>query len=435
MSTYFHCPCGRRLRAALATDGAVDCPACGRSVVLAEPRKDRRILWLALLPAVAIAVAAVGVFGIVIGTNLAARNSPPTPVAVAAVEATATPTTQPSPPRTSAPVGPEIAPAPRPVRPKAPVPQPVVVAPPMVVPGPPRVGVLQASVDPAGRYKVGDVVDQDVVFTRKSSFRIVGTEVGQGAQYAFSSSIAITKVNADGSLVAEQTIVKTKLIDADPDLKASLAAALDKAQGMKFELAVAQNGDVTSLKGLKDPLRVLAGKDAAAGQSLRLWSLLDADAWKELAGLTFFQPEKPLKAKVTWNKPVTHDWGPLGSWRGRTVYVAAGKQAVKPNLERIDYGHEIYYKPPLAGADRDLPIRVMKAEFQTAGAGGAILYDAATHRSTVAEETFRVRGAVQVSLAGTDAVIEMEEQQGFRLTMQEPAKRAMVGQPPLSRPK
>lgn len=86
--------------------------------------------------------------------------------------------------------------------------------------------------------------------------------------------------------------------------------------------------------------------------------MLDADAWNELAGL---------------------------------VYLAAGKQPKQTNLERIDYGHEIYYKPPAMGADRDLPFRIQKVAFQTILAGGAILYDPATNRTTAAEETFRVR--------------------------------------------
>jgi len=289
---------------------------------------------------------------------------------------------------------------------------------------------LEAKGDPAGRYKVGDVIEQEVIFDRKSACCFTDITLGQGAQYGFISSIKITKVNVDGSLVAEQTIVKTKLFDADPDLKASLAEALEKAQGTQFELAVAQNGDVTRLKGLKDPIRVLAGKDAGPGQTLRMWSLMDVDAWKELAGLTFFQPDQPLKARVTWNRSVAHDWGPLGGWRGKTVYVAAGKQPGKAALERIDYRHEIVHKPPRPGAEGDLPIRVTKAAFQTLTAGGAILYDPATHRTTTAQENFRVRGSVFVNVAGTDLEIALEEQQGFRLTILEPAARALVGQPP-----
>ncbi len=414
MSAYFHCPCGRRLRSSSVTNGAVDCPDCGRTVVMAAVPKDRRGIWVAII--------ALGVIGVAIGSSFAFRKTPPVPVVALVAPTIATPTIAPKVPQAEPViVVPEMAPAPRSVEPMAP-PAVVVTPPPM-----PRVGVLQADID--SRFKVGDTFNQEVVFSRKSDFRFVGSEFSQAARYAFRSTIVISKVHADGSYVAEQTIGKAIWLDGDADSKPTLIEALEKTKGSKFELAISRNHEVIGLKGLKDPIRVAAGKNAAMGQSLRLWSLLDADAWKELAGLTFFCAEKPLKAKMTWNKPVSHDWGPLGSWNGKTVYFAAGKQPKQTNLERIDYRHEIYYKPPALGADRDLPFRIQKAAFQTILAGGAILYDPATNRTTAAEETFRVRGNIQVSLAGTDAVIEMEEAQGFRLTIEQPTTNALVGTP------
>ncbi len=414
MSAYFTCPCGRRLLASSVTDGAVDCPDCGRTVVMAAVPKDRRAIWAAAI--------AVGVIGTAIGSSFAFRKTTPSPVVASVAPTIATPTIAPKVPQ----VVPllivaEMAPAPRTVEAMAP-PVVAVTPPPM-----PRVGVLQADID--SRFKVGDTFNQEVVFSRKSDFRFVGAEFSQAARYAFRSKIVISKVNADGSYVAEQTIGKAIWLDGDVDSKPTLIEALVKTQGTKFELTFSRNHEVTELKGLKDPILVAAGKNAAMGQSLRLWSLLDADAWKELAGLTFFYAEKPLKAKQTWNKPVSHDWGALGSWNGKTVYLAAGKQPKQTNLERIDYRHEIYYKPPALGADRDLPFRIQKAAFQTILAGGAILYDPTTNRTAAAEETFRVRGNIQVSLAGMDAAIEMEEAQGFRLTIEQPATNALVGTP------
>lgn len=415
MSAYFHCPCGRRLRSSSVTNGAVDCPDCGRTVVMAAVPKDRRGIWVAII--------ALGVIGVAIGSSFAFRKATPAPV-VASVTPLTIATNVPRVIPVS--VVPEMAPAPRSVEPMAPPPA-TVVTPPSTTPPMPRVGVLQADID--SRFKVGDTFNQEVVFSRKSDFRFVGSEFSQAARYAFRSSIVISKVNVDGSYIAEQTIGKAIWLDGDADSKPTLIDALEKAKGTQFELTFSRNHEVTELKGLKDPIRVAAGKNAAMGQSLRLWSLLDADAWKELAGLTFFFAEKPLKAKMTWNKPVSHDWGPLGSWNGKTVYLAAGKQPKQTNLERIDYRHEIYYKPPALGADRDLPFRIQKAAFQTILAGGAILYDPATNRTTAAEETFRVRGNIQVSLAGMDAAIEMEEAQGFRLTIEQPATNALVGTP------
>ena len=244
MSAYFHCPCGRRLRTSSVTDGAVDCPDCGRTVVLAAVPKDRRAIWAAVI--------AIGVIGLAIGSSFAFRKSTPAPI-VSVVPTIATPTITPKIPQVvPVTVVAEMAPAPRTVEPVAP--PAVAVLPPPI----PRVGVLQADI--VSRFKVGDTFNQEVVFSRKSDFRFVGAEFGQAARYAFRSSIVISKVNADGSYIAEQTIGKAIWLDGDADSKPSLIEALEKAQGTKFELTLSRNQEVTELKGLKDPIRVAAGK-------------------------------------------------------------------------------------------------------------------------------------------------------------------------------
>src|SRR5205807_1243526 len=93
------------------------------------------------------------------------------------------------------------------------------------------------------------------------------------------------------------------------------------------------------------------------------------------------------------------------------AYVAAGKQA---GMERINYAHEMTYQPPQA-AGRDLPFKVSKADFQPLAAGGVILFDADKGKVSVAEETFRVRGALLVTFGNTEAAVEMDETQNFRL--------------------
>jgi hypothetical protein len=284
--------------------------------------------------------------------------------------------------------------------------------------------------EPAPRFKVGDTFTQEVVVSRRSAFSVLGLNLEKWAQYSFTSTLAITKVNTDGSLEASQTIKTAKLIDADVDMRASLPAALAKTVGANFELTVAPNGTVTALKGLKDSIQIRVGKDDDVGSSLRMWSVLDADAWKELGGLTFFLPERPVTGQPSltdaangpWTRDAAHDWGALGGWQGKTTY-AAGKKLDKAGLARIEYGHKLTYKPPVAGSDRDLPLKIVKADFKIVGAGGAIRYNPAVQKVAAAEEAFRVRGAMVVSLGGVEAAIDMEELQTFRLVVTDPAAR------------
>lgn len=301
--------------------------------------------------------------------------------------------------------------------------QPVPVLPKPVAPVPdlPRVGKLL--VEPAGKYKEGDTFVQQVTVVRSSSFGVLGIVTTQAAEYSLTSKLEVTKVNADGSIIVTQTVQTGKLIDASADMKEPLGDALKAAEGAKFELAIGPNGKVTALKGLADPVNVKLGRQVEQ-QTLRLWSILDADAWKEFAGMTFFQPDKPGLG-VKWNRDFTHDWGALGSWLGRTNYATAAK-AEKDGRHKIDYSHVISHRPGKGGGN--LPFTVKQVSFPAVKAGGTLRYDVATNRMTAAEELFHVRGGVVVSFGGTDATVEVEEQQKFRLSASEVKPREIVAE-------
>lgn len=416
MPMTIHCRCGRELAIAR---GRIDCPSCGRChVVLGEGRA----LPLALAAAAAFAVVAVGLLGALIGST----HPAPPPVA----QAVAPPVPQPPEPA----IEPELVPPPPPLLVPAPEPMPVPMPPPPEPPPSPmpRAGALEASVEPPGRYKVGDIVRQAVLVSRRSKYTVAGVDLASSSDYRLDSSIVIAKVNADGSLAATQTIATAKLLDADRDSKAGLAAALEKAQGRKFGIAIAADGSATAIEGWDDPIRV-ERKDDDPTRSFRLSALVDADGWKELAGLTFFQPGAPLKPKSTWAKPAAHEWGPLGRWSGRTLFASMGRTAGRGALERVDFRHDLSHAPPAAGADGALPIRIAKADFRTVAAGGAILYDPATARTASADELFHVRGSLAVALDGLIADVAVEERQSFQLVIGEGREQELLGRPPAPR--
>jgi hypothetical protein len=283
---------------------------------------------------------------------------------------------------------------------------------------PPAVGRL----DPAqiARFKAGDAFDQEVVVARRSAFNVLGADLGSAAKYAFASRLTVTAVDADGRLAVSQAVRSAKLLDADPGARPGFEAALKSAVGRSFEFAVTPAGEVAEFRAPADPVRVEAGPDRLGQRAVRVWSLLDADGWKELAGLTFFRPAAGGK----WSRPAAHDWGPLGRWAGKTAFTAAGKRGA---AERYDYALDLTYLPPAAGGDG--PVRVTKAAFRPVAAGGAILYDAARGRVSAAEETFRVRGTAVVAAAGGEGVVEMEEEQVFQLRVVDPVAHDLTGRP------
>ncbi|MFO0798450.1 MAG: hypothetical protein U0804_13315 [Gemmataceae bacterium] len=344
-------------------------------------------------------------------TALLIRPRPTGPVA--AVEPVAV--TPPARPSGRAPEA--VTPPPRPVDPPPP---PAADPPPAAPPVPARAGVLAPAV--AGRYQVGEAFDQEVTVSRRSVLHVLGSGAPRAAEYAFTSRLTVTAVAPDGTLTVRQRVEVARLVSADPAARGELEAALRAARGATFDLTVGPTGEVTGLKGLADPLRVAEANDPRGDQTFRVWALLDADGWKEMAGLTFFQPDRPLAAGATWTRPLVHSWGPLGSWAGRTRYTAVGP---RDGAERVEYAHELTYRPPTAAGG--LPFRVLRGDFRVDAAGGVIRYDAARGRVAAAEETFRVRGALAVSVGGVEATAGVEEAQHFRLVILPPGNRQLAG--------
>ncbi|MEO2089398.1 MAG: hypothetical protein ABGY75_07865 [Gemmataceae bacterium] len=415
----FRCRCGQLVRTSRGTP-SVACPGCDRTIRLPN---HYRLIWV-VIALVIVGLAGVSVLAAVLprqtvpSTHIDDQPPPGPPLA---------PKPQPQPSKPDAPPPKADEPPPQaaiPQHPQQPADPPKPAQPPAPRPGPPVVGRLE-QIAPAGRYEVGDTFTQDVTVIRMSACGVLGLVTKQGAQYTLSSKLEVKAVHPDGSMTVEQTIHGGKLLDASSDMRDTIADALDKARGTTFTLTFVPTGKVTGLKGLNDPLKLQFGNNDL-GRSLRVWSLLDADAWKELAGHTFFQPDKPaLGAK--WARDFTHDWGPLGSWLGRTDYQNARK-AEKDGRIKIDYGHVISHRPG-KGDGGDLGVTFGAAAFQPVKAGGHVVYDPKTNRLASAEELFIVKGEVAMSALGADVTVAVEEQQHFRVSVSEVKPREMVGRP------
>jgi hypothetical protein len=269
---------------------------------------------------------------------------------------------------------------------------------------------LEVSTKPRPDLREGDSFFQEVVISRLSTYRILGADLGQKVQYVLVSRFRVKKKEADGSQVVEQKVEGVRLSDADPALQAQLNDLLQKTKGATFLMTLNAEGEVTQFEGGQEALRVFAGANPLGGPSFLLWSFLDQDGWKELAQVSFFRPPRPVRRGDQWARPMTHAWGPLGSWAGKIAYQYAGKQA---DLDRFDYALNLAYQPP--GKGGGLPFEVSKAEFRIQTARGAIAFDPSRGRVAAAEECFHVRGVLAVAYLGVDAVVEMDEAQLFQV--------------------
>jgi hypothetical protein len=259
--------------------------------------------------------------------------------------------------------------------------------------------------------KKGDRFYQEVVFGRSSTFRVLGTDIGNQSQYAFLSSFKVEEATEEGPRVVTQKVEAVRLTRADPAQQVRLNALLQKTKGATFRITLGPAGEVVKFEGEQAPLALAQGGALTGELAFLLQSTLDLDGWKELAQLTFFRPPKERSKDGRWRRKMAHHWGPLGAWLGEVVYAPAGKVAA---LDRYDYPLGLTYLPPRGGG-AGLPFQVARSEFRLLPSGGSIAFDAARGRVAAAEERFRVRGVLAVMALGVTSVVEMEESQQFQL--------------------
>jgi hypothetical protein len=296
-----------------------------------------------------------------------------------------------------------VKPVVEPPRPKEPPPLPMEVKP----PAPPPEGRLLV-----WRLKEGETFYQEVTVTQKPSFSVQGLPVQLVLRYQVVSRFTVRKINEDGSRVVEQKIESAKILEADDLTQAGVAGPVAALPGTTYTLHLSPKMDVTRFEGADAQPGV---KPLPGGQGMQMTSLVDRDGWKELAQMTFFQMDQPPTPKARWSKPLTHNWGALGSWAGQTQYEYLGRQG---DVHKIGYALKLTYKAPAAGAVVG-GMQITAANFQPQQAVGLLSFDAARGKVVVAEERFRVKGVLTASILGQQTAIEMEEDQHFLIRILE----------------
>jgi hypothetical protein len=267
------------------------------------------------------------------------------------------------------------------------------------------------------KLKEGEEFFQELMVAQKPSFKVQGIPIAMVLQYQIISRFKVLKAGADGSLIVEQKIVGAKLMLADDLTRPTVAGAIARLPGTTYTLHLSARMDVTKFEG-KVAGPNIGNMKFAGGMGVQMTSLIDRDGWKELAQSTFFQMGEPLKVGTRWAKPMTHNWGSLGSWRGKINYLYMGQQK---DLHKVGYGLQLAYQAPRGGSVSLL--KVNGANFQPQQAEGMLLFDAARGKVVAAEERFRVRGIVNASLLGSNTPIEIFEDQHFQIRIHDKLER------------
>jgi hypothetical protein len=258
------------------------------------------------------------------------------------------------------------------------------------------------------KLKQGDVLFQQLRVVQKPNYSILGVSFNSMLQYTVLSSFTVEKAGPEG-LQVKQKVEAAQLVQADPLTQGILAPAVLKLPGTTFTIHLNPRMEVTKFTAGAKPFQMA---NLLGGQGLQLASLLDQDGWKEMAELTFFQPNRTLEKNQKWSRKMTHNWGALGSWAGQIHYAYAGKEK---GIHKVAYGLDLAYQAPKANGM--LPIA--NATFKPQVAGGLILFDAERGKVVEAQERFHVRGRLILNLLGQKSPVDIDEDQLFHIRIWE----------------
>jgi hypothetical protein len=261
---------------------------------------------------------------------------------------------------------------------------------------------------PAGSF--GQPLYQEVVVVQKSACRVQGLDSRLDLRYSVLSSLNINE-RSNGGLDVEQKIEAAKLLQSNGATQALFSDLLRKLTGTTFTMGFDPGRELVRFEQAKD--RPQAAGGPAVGQALVLASLIDQDGWKELAQYSFFQPYKPLRPGIRWERSMLHSWGFLGSWTGHVSFKYAGQQG---ELQRFPYTFKLTYVPPKAEAHA-VPFSISRASFKHGEAGGTIYFDPGKGRVSHVEERFPVKGQMSIEVLGQSLPVELAEEQSFQVRL------------------
>jgi len=249
--------------------------------------------------------------------------------------------------------------------------------------------------------------------------------MAQNIRYQILSELKVGEAGDRGLREVSQHVIDTRLLAADPSSRATFAQALKDLIGWQFSYKLDSRGEVVEIHSPRTGAQIQEANPAGA-KGFLVSSVMDEDGWKELAALSFFNPRDKDLQSQQWKRQITHNFQPLGSWQGETLYQ---KKGVTQDVVTVQYQHDLTYKPPAAGIALDgLPFKIASAAFKAEEARGVILFNQKTRRVQSAEEHFHVRGNLQANLLGQNLAVPVEENQTIKIELSEQNPWQQAGQ-------
>ncbi|MGL4422370.1 MAG: DUF6263 family protein [Gemmataceae bacterium] len=197
----------------------------------------------------------------------------------------------------------------------------------------------------------------------------------------------------------------------------NLADFFSKLVGTEFVITFGKGMIVEKVDGKDDFLKKLGTVNQQMEAILK--KILTDDALKQMSDPSFgLTPPGEQAPNGTWEKKSTLSLGPIGSYDVTYKYTYKGKDAIKKELDRVELVTTLVYKAPAENAD-GLLFKIksgeLKSEEPKADAKpNFMLFNSKTGRVEESEVSVKLKGTINVTIGGTDTVVEIYQEQTTR---------------------
>jgi RNA polymerase sigma factor (sigma-70 family) len=277
----------------------------------------------------------------------------------------------------------------------------------------------EEGVDLRWKFEKGKLFYQEMATETKQAMLIDGQNVNQEQKQTFYFSWSPKEQDKDKNWIISQKIqgVKSNIdlngnkVEYDstkPALAAGnpLADCFKDLVGSEFKLTISPEMRVIKVDGHKELIQKLIKGNP--GNEATLKGILSEDALKQMSEPAFgASPSKLVKKGDTWEKKITLDLGPLGTYDTTNKYRYEGQVGA---LDKIKVETILAYRQPGAGAG-PFPFQIKEAKLTTKSGDGTIWFDRDKHRLERSELKLILEGKLSIVIGGNASTVDLKQEQ------------------------
>jgi hypothetical protein len=295
-------------------------------------------------------------------------------------------------------------------------------------------------------FQKGKSFFQEMTTSTKQTMKLMGQDLSQTQKQTFVFSWTPKEQNKDKNWIIVQKIEAIQMeveiagnrvnFDSARDTQNTGNALADffKALiGSELTITLTPDLKIVQIEGREEFIKRLVAANPQMEPLLK--QILGDEGLRQMAEPTFAAiPATPVKPGSTWEKKLTLNLGPIGTFDTTYKFTYEGREG---KLDKIKIDATLAYNPPGANVSGALPFKIKAATLTSKGGTGKFLFDNEKKRMDSSDLKLTLDGNLQIDIGGmvTDVTLNQEQTTTVKTTDTNPKAPETPAKPPETAPK